>query len=257
MLDSVRNDLGIPLDVVLFSDHANNFTSNQRVDLSTPLIEAGFNNVKQLSEPQDFVLPENGLVSFAAVYTANQNAPAIAGELSRIEGVDFSVYRSGTSIRVQGPKGIARISKRQNRFQYSRISGDPLDLAHTVRRLTQLGQANHQGFIHEKEWWVATRNHPYPDPLRRIWEGLHDLVQHPGTLLVSFKDGYAFGPPIFDQPLINQRAGTHGALLASHSYGFLMTDFMPAEEASRPVDVAVLLARAAEAKKTGKKIGIP
>jgi hypothetical protein len=78
-------------------------------------------------------------------------------------------------------------------------------------------------------------------------------VQHPGTILVSLKDGYAFGPPIFNHLVINQRVGTHGALLASHSYGFLMTDFMPVKDASRPADVASLLGRAAEAKKKGKK----
>ena len=83
---------------------------------------------------------------------------------------------------------------------------------------------------------------------------MHDLVKHPGTLLVSLKDGYAFDPPIFDQPIINSRAGTHGALLASHSYGFLMTDFMQVNVASRPAEVARLLGRAAEAKKTGKKL---
>lgn len=73
------------------------------------------------------------------------------------------------------------------------------------------------------------------------------------NLEADLKNGYAFGPPIFDQPVINLRAGTHGALLGSHSYGFRMTDFMPMKDASRPEDVANLLKRAAEAKKVGKK----
>ena len=30
LLDTVRNDIGILLDVVLFSDHGNNFTKNRR-----------------------------------------------------------------------------------------------------------------------------------------------------------------------------------------------------------------------------------
>ena len=227
---------------------------NQRVDLSTPLVEAGFMDSKQLNNEKDFVLPENGFVSFAAIYTASENAQAIAGILSKTEGVDFSVYRSGNSIQVQGPKGIARISKQENRFQYTRINGDPLDLKDTVLRLKYLGKSNGQDFIHQKDWWVATRNHSYPDPLRRIWDGMNNLVQHPGTLLVSLKDGYAFGPPIFNQPVIKQRAGTHGALLASHSYGFLMTDFMPVKDANRPGDVAILLGKAAEAKRTGRKL---
>ncbi len=254
LLDTVRNDLGIRLDVVLFSDHANNFNISHRVDLSTPLIEAGFKPVNQLEGPNDYVLPENGLVSFAAIYTANENAPAMAGVLALTEGVDFVVYRSQVSLLVQGAKGTARISKRQNRFRYSRIEGDPLDLKNIIQRLKHLGKTDRHGYVHEKAWWRATKDHRYPDPLRRLWEGTHDLVQHPGTLLISLKDGYAFGPPIFDQPIINSRAGTHGALLASHSDGFLMTDFMPVNEANRPADVAGLLERAAQAKKAGKKL---
>ena len=81
LMDSVRNELGILLDVVLFSDHANNFTMNQRVDLSAPLVEAGFKDVKQLKGQMDFVLPKNGFVSFAAIYTTNENAQPIAGVL--------------------------------------------------------------------------------------------------------------------------------------------------------------------------------
>ncbi len=254
LLDTVRNDIGGLLDVVLFSDHANNFTKNRRLDLSTPLIEAGFRDVDQLEEKKDFVLPENGLVSFAAIYSANEDASTIAEVLSTVEGVDFSVFRSGFSLLVQGATGTARISKRQNRFQYSRIDGDPLDLKDTILRLKHLGKIDTQGFIHEKAWWMATKEHIYPDPLRRLWEGMNDLVQHPATVLVSLKDGYAFGPPIFDQPIIGSRAGTHGSLLASHSYGFLMTDFMRVNDASRPEEVAGLLGRAVEAKKKGKKM---
>ena len=254
LLYSVRNELGMELDIVLFSDHANNFTLNRRVDLSSALVDAGYRNVNQLINPRDFVLPQNGFVSFATIYTASDNARSIAEVLSSIEGVDFSAYRSGKSIVVQGSAGMARISKRHNRFQYSLIDGDPLDLKNKLLRLQRLGKVDSQGFIHEKEWWMVTKNHNYPDPLRRIWEGIHDLVQHPGTLLISLKDGFAFGPPMFEQPMISQRAGTHGALLASHSYGFLMTDFRPVNDVNRPADVASLLASAAEAKETGIKL---
>jgi hypothetical protein len=154
----------------------------------------------------------------------------------------------------QGDEFIARIDRRGQRFRYARITGDPLNLAGTVDRLNRLGKADSQQFYHETDWWKATTKHAYPDPLRRIWEGLHDLVQHSGTLLVSLKDGYAFGPRIFSQSIIHPRAGTHGALLANHSYGFLMTDFMPVKPASRPADVAGLLARSAEAKQSGQKL---
>lgn len=87
---------------------------------------------------------------------------------------------------------------------------------------------------------MATTEHIYPDPLGWLWEGMNDLVQHPATILVSLKDGNALGPPIFDQTTIHSCVGTHGALLTSRSYGFLMTDFMPVDDANRPADVASL-----------------
>ncbi len=254
LLDSVRHDLGIAMDVVLFSDHANNFSVNRRADLSAPLVRAGYQDVAQLRAQNDFVLPQNGFVSFAAIYTAETNAPAMAAVLSSAEGVDFSVYRWQHSVKVHGASGIARIDRRGQRFRYTPLTGDPLNLTGTVDRLRRLDGSDNQHFFHESDWWQATIDHAYPDPLRRIWEGLHDLVQHSGTLLISLKDGYAFGPRIFSQSIVHPRAGTHGALLANHAYGFLMTDFMSVRPASRPSDVAGLLARSAEAKQTGRKL---
>lgn len=254
LLDSVRTDLGVSMDVVMFSDHANNFNLNRRVDLSMPLVQAGYREATRLEEKMDFVLPQNGFVSFASIYTADENARPMAVILSGLEGVDVTVYRWKNSVNVHGARGIARVSKQGNRYRYRPIDGDPLDLKGILRRLKTLGKSDSQGYVHEQDWWQATQDHPYPDPLRRVWEGLHDLVQHPGTLLVSLKDGFAFGPTIFNQPILGPRAGTHGALLASHSYGFLMTDFMPVKDASRPSDVADLLESSAEAKKSGKRL---
>ena len=253
LLETVRIDLGVSLDVVFFSDHANNFADNRRVDLRGPLMDAGFRLSSRLEGPLDVVLPENGFVSFAAVYASDVDAPAISRALAGVEGVDFAVYRSGNALHIRGSAGSARIFKRQERFRYHPLDGDPLDLEAALRRLKYSGKIDLQGFVHEKDWWAATQDHIYPDPLRRLWEGMHDLVQHPGTVLISMQDGYAFGPAIFNQPIVNPRAGTHGALLGSHSYGFLMTDFMPVDTANRPDDVAQLLGRAAEAKQSGIK----
>ena len=254
LLHETRNELGILLDVVVFSDHGNNHIKNHRVDLAGALVKAGFRDATELTTSKDFVLLRNGFVSAAAIYTHPENPKTIATVLSGIAGVDFSVYLSGHSIVVQGQAGVARISRRGNRYRYTAIEGDPLKLAEMNHRLVQMGKSDSQGFIQEVDWWEATRNHTYPDPLRRIWEGLHDLIQHPATLLISFKDGYAFGPAIFDQKIISGREGTHGALLGTHSNGFLMTDFRSVNRYNQPETVASLLAGATQAKQKGRKI---
>jgi len=254
LLDVTRNELGVLLDVVVFSDHGNNYVNNRRVDLAAALVEKGYQDVTALNAPKDFVLPRNGFVSVAALYTHPENASSIAAAITGVEGVDFAVYREGQTIVVQGQTGTARIRRKGDRYQYTIQAGDPLKLAPMNQYLVQQGQSDSQEFSHGDAWWEATKHHAYPDPLRRIWEGLHDLVQHPATLLVSFKDGYAFGPAIFDQPLVSGREGTHGALLDSHSNGFLMSDFMPINPYNRPAAVASLLAGAAEAKRKGRKL---
>jgi len=213
--------------------------------------------VKTLLGPKDFVLLRNGFVSVAAIYTLQENAGAISMVLSEIEGVDFSVYISGPSIIVHGQAGIAKINRSKDDYQYTAITGDPLKMAKIAHGLVQAGRSDGHGFIQEHDWWEATKHHEYPDPLRRIWKGLHDLVQHPATILVSFKDGYAFGPAIFDQKIMNGREGTHGALLSDHSNGFLMTDFTEVNSYNPPEAIASLLDRAAEAKQKGKKQTLP
>ncbi|MCF8070352.1 MAG: hypothetical protein K9L30_17355 [Desulfobacterales bacterium] len=255
MLDDVRNDLGIPLNVVFFSDHANNLKPNVRADIYEPLRKKGFHDVEVLKNARDFVLPQNGFVSFAAIYTRPQNSQTIAAVLSDIEGVDFSVFKSAYAIIINGPDGIARLTRRRESFRYLPKKGDPLKLEKIIAHLKQRKQMDDQGYIHKDTWWDATKKHIYPDPLNRIWESLNGLVQHPGTILISFKDGYAFGPPFFNQSsALSHRAGTHGALLDSHSNGFMMTDFMPVDEYNRPEAIAGLLARSLEAKQQGIKI---
>ena len=248
LIHEIRSELGASLDIVVFSDHGNNMVQNNHVDLAATLVENGYQDRSALEAPKDFVLVRNGFVSSAVLYTDPDNARGIATLLSKLEGVDFSVYMDRKSVMIAGSTGIARIERKGERYMYTELDGDPLKLGGIVQRLRLQGKTDKQGFVHGNDWWHATKGHVYPDPLHRIWQGLHDLVEHPATLMVSFKDGYAFGPVIFEQNIVSGREGTHGALLANHSNGFFMTDFMQVKPYNRPRVVADLLARAAAAK---------
>lgn len=254
LLDEVRNELGLTLDIVLFSDHGNNFKPNQRVDLAGELKKKGFNDASRLTLPNDFVLLRNGFVSIAAIYTMPEAASTLADALSSVEGVDFSTYISGNSIMVHGAEGIAKIDKYQSLYRYIPVSGDPLQLKPTIESLARHKDVTSSGFIDSEIFWQNTQNHIYPDPLDRIWQAHHTLVQYPATLIISFKDGYAFGPAIFDNSIIAGRKSTHGALLYNHSCGFFMTDFKAVNPYNRPEKVVTLLAHSAEVKTAGKKL---
>jgi len=82
LLDIIRDEVGIKLDIIVFSDHGNNYMKNRRVDLSSALVKGGFRDATQLNTPKDVVLLRNGFVSVAALYTHPENASAIAAVLS-------------------------------------------------------------------------------------------------------------------------------------------------------------------------------
>lgn len=250
VLDDVRTESGRLMDVVVFSDHGNNFKPNIRVDLADVLEKAGFHDTDQLNSATDIILLRNGFVSVAAIYSFPETAPAIAQTLSTVEGVDFSVYKSGPSVVVHGADGMAQIDHQPGMYRYKPLTGDPLGLSPILNPLIPTGS---NGFIPVEKIWQATKTHIYPDPLDRIWQALHSLVQHPATVVVSFEDGYAFGPFIFDNTMITGRKSTHGALLYNHSYGFFMTDFKPVNPYNRPQKVAALLADAARQKSDEKQ----
>ncbi|MBI5629669.1 MAG: hypothetical protein HY921_02160 [Elusimicrobia bacterium] len=243
LIEKTRAELPIPLKIVMFSDHGNNLAANRRVDLAGPLRSAGFNPVGALAAKEDFVLPENGLVGAAAVYTDPANAPRMCRVLSGVRGVDLCLFRADGGIKVVGPRGQAVIARLGERYRYEASSGDPLGLEGVARRLKAAGRFDVRGFALDSSWWQATRDHGYPDAIHRIWDGLGGLVQNPATVLVSFEEGYAFGPAVFDKAVAG-RAGTHGGLIASHTYGFFMTDFMPSLGYLRPEMVRDILERA-------------
>lgn len=247
MIEAIQKELPFPVKVVMFSDHGNNLRPNARVDLFSPLAAGGFRSADSLKSPEDFVLPENGLVGAAVLYTEPKNAGPMCRILAAVPGVDLCVFREQDRVRVLGEKGEALIEKSLDRYRYQSREGDPLLLSTALDRLRSRGLLDENGFARDTDWWEQTKDHEYPDPLHRIWDGLTTLVEHPATILVSFKEGYACGPRIFDKAVAG-RSGTHGGLIRSHTYGFFMTDFMQSPEFVRPEMVAEFLEKARQEK---------
>ena len=138
----------------------------------------------------------------------------------------------------------ARISKTPAGFLYRPTRGDPLDLG--FDGATELT---------DQQWWAHTRNHHYPDPLHRIWQGFHDLVKNPAEIIISMKDGYVVGPKFLALPLALKGGcgGTHGGLQATQSNGFFTTDFMAPPANMRAEWVHENLKRAV----TGHPLSVP
>jgi hypothetical protein len=83
------------------------------------------------------------------------------------------------------------------------------------------GTADAEGFASGEEWWTATRDHRYADPLRRLFDGFSAHVRSRGDVLVSFEDGYLIGSPFFS--VFARMWATHGNMLRGETDGFAMS----------------------------------
>jgi len=153
------------------------------------------------------------------LFTREANERHVAGIVSSLEGVDFAAYESGGVVQVVGPGGEATIEKRGDKFRYSAVKGDPLNLLSFVQGYSNGNGAD--GFISDSAWFAATRNNARPDVVKRIYEGATSGVQNRGSVIVNFEDGYYSGSSFLDAITILQ--ATHGNIGQAQSYGFVMS----------------------------------
>jgi hypothetical protein len=217
------------LEVEMFSDHGNDFTSYRKVDLNTPLEQAGFVFEKSLTRSNGIVLPKYGLIGSGALFTAPENRAQVAKLSAMVSGVDFAAYieegrateTECQSIAILSRRGRARIIRHQDRFSYEAVSGDPLELGAIAAAMRERGEANAAGFASGAAWLRATSDHHYVDPLRRIFDGLNTHVQTLADVIVSCKDGWYIGNRFFDT--VAFLYATHGNLLRGESEGFAIS----------------------------------
>ena len=68
----------------------------------------------------------------------------------------------------------------------------------------------------------------YPDLRARVEEGLRNYTVHPPSVLVSLKEGWHYGSPVFD--VLARMKGTHGSATFDSTVGFVASnvDVLPA-----------------------------
>jgi hypothetical protein len=122
------------------------------------------------------------------------------------------------------------------RYRYEMIGeGDPLELRHLLAELERDGKADSAGFIGDEDWFEATRDHVYPDAVRRVHEAAAGNVANKASVLLSFDDSTFYGSAFFDR--VVNLAGTHGNLRRSSTLGFVLSNDAPPPEAVRSWDV--------------------
>jgi hypothetical protein len=228
ILSEIQEWCGDETEIVLFSDHGMNLEENRRIHLQTHLRRRGFKLSDQPRERRSVAIPAFGLCGYAALYCADErDVSATAESLAELEGVDFAIHRDGqAAILLRGASGAARIHRYENgghlKYRYEQIEGDPLQLAATVRKLSDDGQMDAQGFAPDQVWYEHTAAHIYPDALSNLYQSLYEpRVHHTADVLVSLRDGYYYGMSFFSRFI--RLAATHGNALRASTSAFMMS----------------------------------
>ena len=223
--------------ITLMSDHGHNLVDSKPISLHKSLATMGYRDAKTLSEPGDVVIPRYGPVTCAGIYTREPDK--VAADVVKIEGVDLSFYRSGDGIAVRSTAGRAYITRSGERYRYLVAGGDPLQLLPIVERLREEGKLDAAEYAGDADWFAATADHVYPDPMYRLHRAFDGLMVHTPDVMVSLKDGYCYGTSMFNWFVKVNSA--HGSLLRSSTHGFVMSTAGPLADPIRMKDLAAEL----------------
>ncbi len=216
-------------ELVLFSDHGNNFVKSKRIALEEYLKNAGFVVKNNLTQENDIVFPNFGLLNFVALYM-NGNKRLLAEKLSQFEGIELVIFQEGEWVYTYKGSEKARSTYNDRGFKYEALSGDPLNLLNIISEIKKS-----DGYVAKDEIYHATQGHIYNNVLEKIHNSI-DCVKNPASILLSLEDGYHFGKRWFE--LVVRLKGTHGGLRSETTDGFLMTNFEATEDYLRIKEVA-------------------
>ncbi|HUU85599.1 MAG TPA: hypothetical protein VM243_19030 [Phycisphaerae bacterium] len=242
----------------LFADHGHGLTACKRVIFKPLLREAGFRVTDTIRQDSDVVIPAYGLVTSAVMHTLQPDK--VADAILQHEATDLVMYRRvrftdqplswasqtnsddpDAAFVVRSRDAEAHIRMFGGGVLYEPLTGDPLKLVPVLLRLATEGKTASKGPVADRDWFEATVDHEYPDALYRIRCALEKgtLVENPADLIVSLKEGYAFGSAFFSA--ICRVESTHGALSRGSSTTFIMSNAVPLPQNLRVDDVPGLL----------------
>jgi hypothetical protein len=218
------------------ADHGHSLHQCERVTYDKALADAGFNVVSSLSGPKDVVILSYGLVTCAQFQTKDPRGAAEA--VLHEPSVDLVTFREGDLVYVLKEDAVATVAKRPGGYAYDTSKGDPLELAPILQQLKKEGAVDAEGTIADRPLLLATVEHKYPDPLRRLCECFDGIVLQEPDVVVSLRPEYCHGSAFFHF-FVKPVASTHGNLDYLDSVTFVMTNALskPLPSVMRPGDV--------------------
>jgi len=241
--------------ITLISDHGHTLKRCERIDFRKFLGDRGWRITDRLNGPRDVAPVEFGLITYASF--AARDRPGLAADLLQHDGVRLTFYQDAATIVVRTRDGEARIERRDDRYRYrasagdpstmlrvalSKSKGDPLQLAPILERLKAEGKVDADGFVADRDLFLATADHRYPDPLDRLWRAFTGMVENVPDVIADLSDGYYAGAAT-RAAWFDSAASTHGDLERMSSTTFIMSTVGPLSGPLRSRDIPQSLER--------------
>jgi hypothetical protein len=207
------------LDISILADHGHNLVPGKRIDLKQTLRDAGFHPARRLSDPNDVVVENDGMVNYIGLHTAN--APGVAAAVVQREEVELAVYLKQDQVIACAANGSASIEHREGRFRYTPIDGDVLNYRQRIEQWRGERKVDADGFIAADDWFAGTVDHQYPDGPQRLWRAFHGAVVNTPDVMLTLRDGWCTGLGFLE--LFISMQSIHGGLDQINSATFVMT----------------------------------
>ena len=244
--------------ITVLADHGHTLKRCERIDFHKFLRDKGWRVTDRLNGPRDVAPVEFGLITYASF--AAHDRPALAADLLEHEGVRFTIYQEGGAVVIRARDGEFRIERRGDRYRYrasapssgdpstmlrvalSKSKGDPLQLAAILERLKADGKMDADGFVADRDLFLATAEHRYPDPLDRLWRAFTGMAENVPDVIADLADGYYAGAAT-RAAWFDSAASTHGDLERMSSMTFIMSTIGPLAGPLRSRDIPQALER--------------
>lgn len=224
--------------ISIVSDHGHNFTPSEQFPVKQILTQAGFHVGKVIKDLQnDVVIEIGGLVNYFGVHTANP--VGVADVLIRRPEIQLAFYMQGDRVIIRGATGMAAVEKKNGRFRYVFLQGDPLEYGPVIAAMENEGKLDVEGFGNDRDWLEATSDHEWPDVPHRVWDAFHGMVIGPADAIFTLKDGHCAGMGLFDAMI--DMASTHGGINQINSDAMVLTMSRPIDRTIRIEEVMGLI----------------
>lgn len=217
---------GRTLDVVVVSDHGNEWVESKGIDLKS-LEQKDWHWNSKLSKNSDFAFVAPEIIAFGAFYVLPKQENKFAQELAKVKGVHVALaLEKENVINVYSKKGVTQVTADpvKRTVAYKVVSGeDPLEQINLFKK-------RKSAEMPWDEYFYNSQSTNYPNALVNAWEGFYKNAKLPAPVLASADAGYAFTNMTLE--ILTSLSGLHsmhGSFHKNQNYGVFMS--------TRPVNV--------------------